>query len=157
MTDPNTIEFRSTMASFATGVAVVTMPDGESVHGITVSSFASASLKPPLISFLIDRGAHAHDLLDKAERFAVSILRSDQQAVSDLFAGRPVPVQEPLTEEPGFPVVRNALAWMICTPHATADAGDHTLFLGRVQETSFDLNGKPLLYFRGAYSELAHE
>jgi flavin reductase (DIM6/NTAB) family NADH-FMN oxidoreductase RutF len=151
MTDSDSIEFRTTLGNFATGVTVVTMHDGDEVHGITVNSFASASLHPPLVSFFIDKGAHAHDLLLAGERFAVSILRSSQQDISDLFAGRPVPVDEPLASEHGVPVVRDALAWIICKLHGTAEAGDHTLFLGSVEHTFHDREGEPLLYFRGGY------
>jgi flavin reductase (DIM6/NTAB) family NADH-FMN oxidoreductase RutF len=151
MTDSDSLEFRTTLGNFATGVTVVTMQDGDEVHGITVNSFASASLHPPLVSFFIDKGAYAHDLLLGGERFAVSILRSSQQDVSDLFAGRPVPVEDPLTSEHGFPVVRDALAWIICKRYGTTDAGDHTLFLGSVERTFSDRQGEPLLYFRGGY------
>lgn len=147
----DSLEFRTTLGNFATGVTVVTMQDGDGVHGVTVNSFASASLHPPLVSFFIDKRAHAHKLLLETERFAVSILRSDQQDISDLFAGRPVPVEEPLVSEHGLPVVRNALAWIICSVHSTADAGDHTLILGNVEQVDYDNAGQPLLYFRGAY------
>lgn len=161
--------FREAMGSFATGVTVVTMTatplttepqgaDGQAqyreVFGITVNAFMSVSLEPPLVAVSIDQRARAHATLHEAERFGVSILGEAQAHLSDQFAGRPVARPEaPFEELDGFPVLRGAVAQLVLRRESAFRAGDHTIFLGRV-EALRRFGGEPLLYFRSGYHRL---
>jgi len=147
-------EFRRALGRFATGITVVTMRSGAETYGITVNAFMSVSLKPPLIAVCLDKRAQAHETLRESDRFGVSILRDEQAALSDHFAGRPGPrVEAPFEDLHGHPVVRGALAHLVCRSYDVADAGDHSLFLGEVEAlASFD--GRPLLYLEGRYAHV---
>jgi flavin reductase (DIM6/NTAB) family NADH-FMN oxidoreductase RutF len=143
--------FRTTLGRFATGVTVVSMQEGEARHGITVNAFLSLSLDPPLVGVSIDRSAHAHGALLASERYGVSVLRADQEAVSNHFAGRPdSEVAAPFESLDGFPVIVGAVAQLVCRIVDRYDTGDHTLFVGEV-ETLLHREGQPLLYFGGDY------
>jgi len=147
-------EFRRTLGRFATGVTVVTMRSGTRCYGITVNAFMSVSLEPPLIAVAIDKSARAHPTLAASERFGVSILRADQQALSDHFAGRPVTgVTDPFVDFHGFPLLGGAMGQLLCRVHEVIDAGDHSIFLGEVEALSAS-EGEPLLYFAGDYERM---
>ncbi len=151
----DSLDFRRTLGRFATGVTVVTMvaPDGEA-YGITINAFMSVSLDPPLIAVSLDRSARAYETMAASERFAVSVLGEHQMAVSDRFAGRPVLHDpEPFEEFAGFPVVPGAIAHIVCRMHASFEAGDHTIFVGRV-EALRTAPGDPLIFERGRYTQL---
>ena len=96
------------------------------------------------------------EALARADRFAVSLLAAGQDAVSNYYAGWKQPGQtvELVRPEGGVPVVPDALAWIQCARHEAFDAGDHTLYLGRVEAATVR-DGDPLLYFRGRYRALA--
>jgi flavin reductase (DIM6/NTAB) family NADH-FMN oxidoreductase RutF len=152
MIDPR--EFRRTLGRFATGITVVSMRYEEHVYGITVNAFMSVSLSPPLIAVCIDKRAQAHATLLESERFGISILRAEQEELSDRFAGRTVPAAaDPFEDLQGFPVVGGALAQLVCRTYDVADAGDHSLFLGEVEALAA-FEGRPLLYFEGRYGHV---
>lgn len=166
-TNFTSIDFRRALGRFATGITVVTMqlPEGsgelageptgaQRAFGITVNAFMSISLEPPLIAISIDKRAGAHATLEAAKRFGVSVLSERQEALSDLFAGRPVSVrEEPFEEFALFPVIKGALTQMVCRPHKAVEAGDHTIFIGEVQALR-SRAGEPLLFYGGAYHRL---
>lgn len=154
MVDPR--EFRRTLGRFATGVTVVTMREGQRPHGVTVNAFMSVSLKPPLIAVCIDKRANAHATLLETDAFGVSVLRAEQEEISNHFAGRPVKgLAEVFSEFGGVPVIEGALAHLACRIHSVVDAGDHSIFLGEVA-TLEAFEGTPLLYFEGQYAHI-HE
>jgi flavin reductase (DIM6/NTAB) family NADH-FMN oxidoreductase RutF len=144
-------EFRNALSRFVSGVTVVTVMDGDEPRGITVSSFMSVSLMPPLVAVSIGLGSRAHDLLQVGRSFGVSVLRQGQEQVSDLFADRPVKLADPLLLADGFPFVRNALARLLCRVMDAHRAGDHTIFVGEVERLAY-LDGTPLVYHRGRYT-----
>ncbi len=147
-------EFRRTLGRFATGVTVVTMRTQERSYGITVNAFMSVSLEPPLIAVCIDKRSRAHATLLASERFGVSILRADQETLSDRFAGRPVKsADDPFVSFHDFPVVRDALAHLVCGVHDIVDVGDHSMIVGEV-EALWAGEGRPLLYFEGEYARM---
>ena len=149
MIDPR--EFRATLGRFATGVTVVTMlRDGEP-YGITVNAFMSVSLKPPLVAIAIDERANAHPTLLESDRFGVSILRDDQDGLSNLFAGYPSETAPSWVEIEGMPLLDGAIGHIVCRITAQHEAGDHTIFVGHVEHLAYD-EGEPLLYFRGKYA-----
>lgn len=150
-------EFRRTMGRFATGVTVVTMlgDDGEP-YGITVNSFMSLSLRPPLIAVSIDKSAGAHGTLLSSERFGVSVLTAEQSLLSDHFAGRPVAIAgDPYTSFAGFPVIEGAMGTLVSLIRRTVDVGDHTLFIGEVEAIE-RRDDQPLIFFGGQYRALEH-
>jgi flavin reductase (DIM6/NTAB) family NADH-FMN oxidoreductase RutF len=142
--------FKQTLSRFASGVTVVTMQDGDTLHGITVSAFLSVSLEPPLVLVSIDKKAHSQARLLTAERFGVSILAQDQEYLSNHFAGRDESVQPTYDTLAGFPVLNEALAQLVCQVHQVIDVGDHTLFIGYIQEVAWR-EAMPLTYFQGKY------
>lgn len=149
------VEFRNTLGRFATGVTVITVPQGEEVRGITVNAFMSVSLEPPLVLVSIDKKANTHALLAASERYGVSILSEQQEAMSNLFAGRPDESIEVHYEHvDGFPLIHGALAHLVCRKVEAHEAGDHTLYIGEVEHLSYQGDGKPLLYFGGRYGRL---
>jgi flavin reductase len=154
MSDVTPQSFRQTLGRFASGVTVVTMQEDGQVHGITVSAFLSVSLEPPLVLVSIDKKAHSHERMTNAERYGVSILSESQQSLSNHFAGRDpnaVPEFETLSE---FPVLKNALAQLVCKTVQKVDAGDHTLFIGQIEQLAWQEEGKPLVYFHGKYQSV---
>lgn len=152
MIDPR--QFRTTLGRFATGITVVSMRQGNEIHGITVNAFLSVSLDPPLVAVSIDKRANAHQTLLETDRFGVSVLRHDQEALSNHFAGRPVgTVPDPFEEQAGFPVVAGALAQLVCSTVDRYETGDHTLFVGRVEALTH-ADGIPLLYYQGRYAHI---
>ena len=151
-------EFRAALGRFASGVTVITVetPSGD-VHGMTASSFCSVSLQPPLVLVCIDHLAETYLHLRERGRFGVSVLKEDQEALSEFFAD---PERNPDAArrldihynqmKSGMPVLANTLANLDCTVVQAHAAGDHTIFVGEVKEVSV-ADGTPLLYFRGRY------
>lgn len=149
------LAFRNALGRFASGVTVVTMRDGDDVHGITVSAFLSLSLSPPLIGVAIDHRATANALLASVERFGVSVLAVGQETLSDRFAGRIVDhVDDPFDVLANERVIRGALAQLVCRIVDRVVTGDHTLVVGEIEAIAVG-DEHPLVYFRGAYHRLA--
>lgn len=149
MIDPR--EFRTTLGHFATGVTVVTMQRENEAYGITVNAFMSVSLKPPLVAIAIDERANAHPTLLESDRFGVSILSEHQEEISNLFAGYPTDAVAEFVEVDGVPLIDGAIGHLVCRITAQHEAGDHTIFVGRVEHLAYE-QGNPLLYYRGKYA-----
>lgn len=149
MVDPRA--FRDALGRFATGVTIVTMDAGGVPAGITVNAFLSLSLTPPLVGIAIDGRAGAHATLMESDRFGVSMLAEHQRAVSDHFAGLSTTGTVHFDRLGLVPVVTGSLAQLACRIVQRVPVGDHTLFVGEVQEVA-TFRGRPLLYFRGGYS-----
>ncbi len=151
-------EFRAALGRFASGVTVVTVetPEGE-VHGMTANAFCSVSLRPPLVLVCVDHLAETYLHLSERRNFGVSILKGEQEALSEFFAD---PERNPdaayrlgveyhkMTS--GTPVLTEALGNLDCQTVAGHPAGDHTIFVAEVREVLLG-EGTPLLYFRGRY------
>ncbi len=126
---------RSVMASFPTGVTVVAArSNGGEPIGLTVNSFTSVSLEPPLVLVCIGHGSNSHDAIIEAGGFAISVLSAAQEAVAIRFAKRPSESRfddVDWGEAPsGHPVINGASAWLDCTIHEVIEAGDHSILLG---------------------------
>jgi flavin reductase (DIM6/NTAB) family NADH-FMN oxidoreductase RutF len=149
--------FRSVLGRFASGVTVVTTRDGDGTDvGMTVSAFCSVSLDPPLVLCCIERVAQMHDVLERAESFAINILADDQEAVSRRFSEHEEERFAGIGYErgqSGVALLSGALAWLECRTFARHDGGDHTIVVGEV-EYAEARNGAPLLYYRGGYNQL---
>lgn len=142
--------FRDALGRFATGVTVVTMETESGPNGITVNAFLSLSLEPPLVGVSIDRSAGAHDSLERAGRYGVSVLDEGQRPLSERFAGMAVAPTFRWERLGDAPVLAGALVQLDCRIVAAHATGDHTLFVGEVEHASLR-EGEPLLYYRGRY------
>lgn len=153
--DVDSAQFRQLCGHFATGVVIITAtgPDG-SPAGMTANSFASVSLSPPLVSVNVDHGADFHPVMQKADGYVFNILDSHQETLSRRFAANLPHRFDGVgyrLDERGFVLLDGALARILCVPHAQFEAGDHTIFVGRVVGGSVTPGGRPLLYYRGGY------
>ena len=155
----STIDFRTVIGQFATGVTVVTALDGDRPEGITVNALASVSLDPPILMIALDRRRHILPSIDASRRFAVNILAEDQQWLSDCFAGANVtPGREAFCGaswrpgSTGLPILVGAIAAMECEVLDRFTVGDHHLYVGAVQAIALDEpDAPPLLYHRRRY------
>jgi len=151
---------RDALGCYPTGVAVVTAAgQGESSHiGITVNSFASVSLDPPLVLWAIERRSRRHAPFVAAQGFTVSILSANHRAVSARLAGAGEHSLDGLTLMPtqlGPPALAGSLAVFECGREQAVEAGDHTILIGRVLRFHRPEQGAPLVYFQGRYGALA--
>lgn len=148
--------FKQAMSYFASGVTVVTTEHAGHRYGVTVSAFASLSLNPPLVLICVEKSVRAHDVIPKAERFAINVLTEEQETVSNRFAAK---VDDRFagiaTHEGqlGVPLIDGALASIECRLHDTLAGGDHTIFIGEVVNTEIR-DAAPLIYFRSGYRGL---
>ena len=151
--------FRKVMGHFVTGITVLTTLQDGRPRGITVNALTSVSLEPPLVVVALDRRRFITPSVHETGRYAVNVLSEDQQALSDCFAGAPV---EPGRQrfcgaewhagESGLPLIDGAIATLECTVVETFSAGDHDLFIGRVDVLANDPeHAMPLLYYRRRY------
>ena len=149
--------FRQAMGYFATGVTVVTTAHEGQLYGMTVSSFASLSLKPPLILICVEKVLSTHTAIADAGQFAVNILEQSQEHLSRRFATRENDKFMGVawhSSRFGLPVLEGALAIIECQLRDTFPGGDHTIFVGEVMDAELS-QGSPLLYYRRGYHELA--
>ena len=154
--DPRTL--RDALGCFATGVTVVTCLNSEGEPaGLTVNSFTSVSLDPPLLLVCIAKPAASAAALIEASHFAVNVLQTGQQPASirfstrheDRFGATPW-----ACGEAGAPILKDSLGVFECERFAVYDGGDPHILVGRVVKASFDTGLDPLLYFRGRYRRL---
>jgi len=166
----DTKAFREALGCFPTGIAVMTVAPvatatnskevAEASHmGITVNSFASVSLDPPLVLWCIDRRSRRYPAFAGAPGFTVSILASGHKAVSARLAGQGEHSLDGISLVPtelGPPALADSLAVFECARESVQDAGDHAILIGRVLRFwQNDGAGAPLVYFRGRYGALA--
>jgi flavin reductase (DIM6/NTAB) family NADH-FMN oxidoreductase RutF len=152
------LEFRRALGHFATGVTVITVErEPGHVHGMTANSFASVSLDPPLVSVCVDHRARTLPLVKEKQRFGVNVLKQDQQAFSEFFAGleqsseaqERIGVKFRWTQE-RIPLIENVLCQLSCKLSGVHVAGDHTIVIAEVESAKL-YEGEPLLFYRGRY------
>lgn len=149
------LAFRQVMARFPTGVTVVTTrgPDGAPL-GLTVSSFTSVSLDPPLVLVCLDHASSSRAPLIGARSFAVNVLSAGQGGLAARFAAEPsVGRFDGVAWRPGpggAPILSGVAAWVTCTPDAAYEAGDHTILVGRVEGAGAGTE-EALSFYRGAF------
>lgn len=150
--------FRRTCAQFATGVTVVTTLDSEGhPHGLTVNSFSSVSLEPPLVLVSIDLRNAILGHFISSEWFAINVLAEHQEELSRRFSS---PSEnrfhhvEWTTGSSGVPLLTGVLAQLECSVVRTFEAGDHTVLIGEVHGAGYR-EGKPLVFFDSGYRRLA--
>lgn len=154
--DPRTL--RDALGCFATGVTVVTcLTEDGTPFGLTVNSFTSVSLEPPLLLVCLHKLAAASAALVEAEHFAVNVLQAGQQPASIRFSTRDEDRfgTTPWSRgEAGAPILADSLCVFECQRYAVYDGGDHHILVGEVEKASFDAALDPLLFFRGRYRRL---
>ncbi|MCI2808266.1 flavin reductase family protein [Eoetvoesiella caeni] len=157
-TMPPKPDLRHAFGRFPTGIAVVTMLDGEGMpYGATINSFVSVSMAPPMISWNVVRGSLAHSTVSQARRFVINVLAKDQRSLAQKMTG---PVAERFTDvqyrpsEWGLPVIDGTLAAFECNVHSMVTAGDHDIVLGIIDHFEHR-EGRPLVYWQGAYATAA--
>lgn len=153
-------QFRAVLGQFATGVTVVTLP-ADPAHGITVSAFASLSIDPPLVLIALDHDTDAHRRLADGDDdgFAVNILARDQRNVGEFFAamtdeGDPFAgaTDAPVT---GAAVFDDDLAYVDCALYDSFEAGDHTVYVGKVEAAEvLNPEAEALTYHRGEWGTI---
>ena len=162
---------RAVMRQWPTGVAVLTARHGAQAHGMTVNSFTSISLEPPLVLVCVEQIVRTHALIEKSGSFAISFLREGQAWISDRFAGRDSEHQDRFaglatyTAVTGAPILADNLGHLDCIVSAGHLAGDHTIFVAEVVSAAVGSVGigsagqaqagaSPLLYFDRGYHRL---
>lgn len=148
--------FKLALSHFASGVTVVTTEHDGRQYGMTVASFASLSLHPPLVLVCIERSVKTHDAIAAAGKYGVSILSSTQGDISAKFASRSDDKfngVELIEGDLDVPLIKGALTAIECRLWDQLPGGDHTIFIGEVM-TIHTQEGIPLLYFRSGYREM---
>jgi flavin reductase (DIM6/NTAB) family NADH-FMN oxidoreductase RutF/DNA-binding IclR family transcriptional regulator len=153
-------QFRQVLGQYPTGVVVITaVVPGEAPAALTIGSFTSVSLEPPLVAFYPDKSSTSWPRIQQQGKFCVNVLSAEQehlcrqfsQKSSDKFSGidwRPSPN--------GSPILEGAVAWMDCEVAEVRELGDHHLVVGRVLALDSQASDLPLLFFRGGYGRFIH-
>lgn len=151
-------EFRQACGRFANGVTIATILDAQGdPHGLTVSSFTSVSLDPPLILICLGHAVSVIDSFREASHFGINILADDQEILSERFARKAEDRFDGLpwySGATGVPLLPGVLATVECAVEQRIPAGDHDIFLARMVNAQF-AEGEPLIHFRGCYRRLA--
>jgi flavin reductase (DIM6/NTAB) family NADH-FMN oxidoreductase RutF len=153
----DTRAFRRALGHFPTGVCVVTSVVDGDAFGMTVSSFNSLSLDPPLILFSIAASAPSLGYWQRARGYAVNVLAENQKDVADRFARSRSKKWEGLTYSAGFldaPVLPGVAAVLECVAWARHEGGDHMLFIAEVKRFQTSPDRRPLVFSKGRYAEL---
>jgi flavin reductase (DIM6/NTAB) family NADH-FMN oxidoreductase RutF len=150
-------QFRQAAGRFATGITVATALDSEgNPHGLTVNSFTSVSLDPPLVLFCLGHQAATVECFRSAKHFAINILAEDQRPLSDRFARKVHNRFEGVEWSKGVtraPILRHVLAAIECAVHRRITLGDHDVFVGEVVRVEVH-EKSPLLYYASRYHHL---
>jgi len=153
----NQDDFKRVLGSFATGVTIVTFKNDEEIHGLTVNAFSSVSLDPPLILVCVKKNSTSHTMISESTDFVVNILSDKQKDLAWNFANPKLGSQERYENvcyefnRNGVPVFADNLAWLECKTVEQLAGGDHTVFIGRVEDVGFSEIEKPLLYYRSKF------
>ena len=148
------------MRAWTSGVTIVAAAHNGQRHGMTVSSFTSVSLDPPLVIISLQDSSRTRDLVYHAQAFSVTVLSGRQQQVSELFAGRTVDSQDRMQDVEtetlltGAPFIKGGLAYIDCRVRQSVDVGPNTLFIGEVVAARAGGEGGPLVYHDRMYRRL---
>ena len=150
--------FKLAMSHFASGVTIVTTEHAGERYGMTVASFASLSLRPPLVLVCLENTARTYQAVTATRVFGVSILARTQEELSGRFASRKIDDKfsgvATRRGELGVPLIEGAICTLECRVHSLLQEGDHTIVVGEVVDTQTS-EAPPLLYFRSGYRDLA--
>ena len=150
-------DFRRACGRFATGITVATVLDADGLpHGLTVNSFSSVSLEPPLISICLGHAVTMIDAFRESKHFGINVLKEDQQELSERFARKGFDRFEGVPwyrGETGAPLLPGVLAAIECVQRHRVTAGDHDIFIAEMLRAEV-AEGEPLIYFAGEYRSL---
>jgi flavin reductase (DIM6/NTAB) family NADH-FMN oxidoreductase RutF len=150
-------EFRRACGGFATGVTIASVLDGNGApHGLTVNSFTSVSLDPPLILICLGHAVTCIDAFRESRHFGINVLTETQRELSDRFARKGEDRFDGLEwyrGSSGVPLLPGALTAMECRVHQRIASGDHDIFVGELISLHSG-QGDPLIYFSGQYRGL---
>jgi flavin reductase (DIM6/NTAB) family NADH-FMN oxidoreductase RutF len=133
---------------------VITAQYEDRTHGMTANAFVSVSLDPPLVLVSLDNRSVMHRILPGIGRFGVSVLAEDQEKLSNHFAGRTLEgLHIRFTTRLGIPLLEGAVAYFVVQLIDAHPAGDHTLYIGRVEHFE-SRDDRPLLFYAGKYNQL---
>ena len=150
-------ELRQAMRAWTTGVAVVTAAYEGQKYGMTINSFASVSLEPPLISVTLKQLTHTHELVMKSGEFAITVLSSEQKELSDRFAGKIPGITDRFngvateTLLMDVPVLKGGIAYFNCRVERSIPIGENTFFLAEVIAARGEADRQPLVYHNRVY------
>ena len=149
--------FKKSMSKFATGVAIVTSVFEKQKIGITINSFNSVALEPPLILFSLEKKSARYEKFINQQNFTVNILSQSQRNLSELFAWNKVIDWERIgyrnSDINGCPILEDVTSYFECSLHDIFEGGDHSIIIGKVESSkAFDLD--PLIYHDGAYKKI---
>ena len=151
-------EFRDALGRFATGVCVITAyAQNGSPFGMTVNSFASLSLDPPLVLWSIQNNSECLAEFESAESFAVNVLDASQESLSNRYAEKGdhvLDVADYRKGEAGLPLIDGSVTAFECQKEQILDGGDHKIIIGRVVAMCDASSGNPLLFYCGKYRSL---
>ena len=156
-------QFKQALAQWSSGVTVVTTLNQDLWKGTTASSFSSVSLEPPLVMICLSKKLFTHQCVVDSGVFAVNILSREQVDIGKRFAGMFPEIEDRfadlncITAETGSPILSDVMSWVDCSTEKTVDAGDHTIFIGKVLACGTTTAQKPLLYHHrhwGQFTEL---
>jgi flavin reductase (DIM6/NTAB) family NADH-FMN oxidoreductase RutF len=153
-------QLRQAMRAWTTGVAVVTALHNGQRYGMTVNSFTSVSLEPPLISVALRQLTHTHELVVKSNEFSVTILSSEQRELSDRFAGKLPYIADRFegvqteTLSIGAPLIQGGIAYFNCRVFESISIGENTLFIAEVIAARGNGEDEPLVYHNRVYWKL---
>lgn len=156
-------KLRGAMRAWTTGVAIVTSIYEDQQYGMTVNSFTSISLEPPLICVTLRRLTHTHDLVVKSGMFSITILTADQKELSDRFAGKLPNIvnrfQGVQTETISLdaPVFKDGMAYFDCQVVSSMPFGENTLFIAEVVDARGEGEGQPLVYHNREFWRLTEK
>jgi flavin reductase (DIM6/NTAB) family NADH-FMN oxidoreductase RutF len=146
-------QFRQALGQHPAGVAIITLAGPA---GLTVTSFSSASLDPPLVSFYIGHGSSNWPAVQQARHFAVNLMGHGHQDTASLFARKGAdrfgPATEWRTGPLGLPLLEGATVHLICATTSLVPVGDHELVVGRVLQADLNQAAPPLLHHRGQFT-----
>jgi flavin reductase (DIM6/NTAB) family NADH-FMN oxidoreductase RutF len=152
--------FRTLLRRHAATVTVVTAPGSPPV-GFTATSFTSVSLRPPLVSFCLDRGSSSWPTLAGASHVGVHLLGEGQQEIARTFATSGIDRFATHTDwrlgPHGVPLLTSPVAWLLCRVTERVTAGDHAIVLAEPVDGQHDDSGRPLVYHMGGYGSVARE
>ena len=157
------VELREVMRRWASGVAILTTGDRQLQHGMTVNSFTSVSVDPPLVTVTMANTTRTRQMVDRVGTFAINLLSAGQEELSERFAGH-VSEQDDrfaglkvdyLFE--GIPALAEAAAWVLCGVVHTYPMPNSTLYIGEVLQAMKAGDQLPLVYFNRGYHRIENE
>lgn len=150
-------DFKQTLGCFATGITIATTLYNEKNYGITINSFTSVSLEPPLISFCLGKNSASYQAFSTNKFFAINILADDQQNLSQNFAMREQKNWDKNSHnivDNKFIILNGIIAYLKCELYNKFDGGDHTILIGKIIQLQKLSDKKPLIYFQSNYHKL---